>query len=85
MSRFVRGAALAFTIASTLYWLAATDFIEVIRLAPQQFGLAKGSYFATWVISATAPILYSVFCVLFCHWFARQIIRRSRSIEKVRE
>jgi hypothetical protein len=72
----VRFAAIVFTIVSTSFWLLATSItldggaIVTVQLA------RSASYVTTYLFYAVPTLLYAVLCTLFCHWFARHVVKQ---------
>lgn len=76
MGRFIRIASLVFALLSAFYWIAVWTFVELIYVVDERL-VEAGSMI--WLSQALPPIIYGVVCVCFCHWFAKQIVRRMKS------
>lgn len=73
MGRFVRFASLGFATGSAVYWLGIAGFVQIIFAIDEQVGVPAGGQ---WASQAVPTIIYGVACVLFCHWFARGVVKR---------
>jgi hypothetical protein len=77
--RFVRFAAIGFTLFSILFWDFAFSLIDLSRDYPEALGLQRGTYLTTWLVYALPAILYGVLSVLYFHWFAKRVLRAAVS------
>ncbi|MCB5426063.1 hypothetical protein H0274_12405 [Altererythrobacter sp. CC-YST694] len=69
MNRLIRWASLGFATFSTVFW-AIVDIIDQI------VGQGLGGAAQSWLTTTLPAILFGMICVLFCHWFARRILRQ---------
>jgi ABC-type antimicrobial peptide transport system permease subunit len=77
MRRFVRFAAIGFTLFSVLFWDLAFSIADIVRDDPRALGLRSGSSVTTWLVFALPAILYGVLSVLYFHWFAKRLVRKA--------
>ena len=75
MKNQIRLPALVFAVGSTFYWAAVQGAWMILTDA---YGLHFASELPTavnWLVTAAPTVAYALVCVLFCHWFARRLLR----------
>ncbi len=75
MKGLVRFAAIVFTIVSTSFWLMATSITMKAGNIVLVQSAKSASYVTAYLFYAVPTLLYAVFCALFCHWFARRVVK----------
>ncbi|HTN14490.1 MAG TPA: hypothetical protein VL094_06760 [Sphingomonadaceae bacterium] len=69
MNRLIRWASLGFATFSAFFWAA-------VGIVDQTVGQSLGGAAQSWLTTTLPAIVFGVICVLFCHWFARRILRQ---------
>lgn len=75
MKGLVRFAAIVFTIVSTSFWLMATSITMKDGNIVLVQSTKSASYVTSYLFYAVPTLLYAVLCALFCHWFARRVVK----------
>jgi ABC-type uncharacterized transport system fused permease/ATPase subunit len=71
----IRVAAIVFAVVSVVFWQLATSIavdngvIVTVRTA------TSAGYFAQYISYTVPALLYAILCTLFCHWFARRVVK----------
>jgi hypothetical protein len=72
----IRVAAIVFTVVSTSFWLIATSITTHDGAIVQVQSAKSASYLTSYLFYAVPTLLYAVLCTLFCHWFARLVVKQ---------
>ena len=72
----IRRWSVGFALFSAIYWFVAMEFSLAVRDVSAMEHHVPPSIWTGWWLQSVPAILYAVICVLFCHVFARRLIRR---------
>jgi hypothetical protein len=72
----IRRWSVGFALFSAIYWFAATGISLAVDDVSAMASHKPPSLWMVWLLQCVPAILYAVICVLFCHVFARRLIRQ---------
>ncbi len=76
MKALIRGGAALFTIGSAIYWETAISIQRDATWTAAEKARPPRGYFDSYLTDTVPLLIYAICCVLFCHWFARRIVKR---------
>lgn len=80
----VRGIAIAFSLASTIFWFVVQGLWSVSLLSVLEGG-PPFPYWLSVIVSTAPPAVYAIAALIFCRWLARRIARQAAALEEAAE
>lgn len=76
MKNFVRWTSLGFAVFASLFWSVVDVVMQILTQIP-----GYGDASSSWVATSLPFIPFGVACVVFCHWFAKKLIVKMRTLD----